>query len=160
MPLAFVGTLLIAGAGEAIVSGDRPFGWLGSILLATLGAFTLHKAGSVKAWKETAEARAERLEDLEREVGELRSELGIPERIQGIIALMGEQSVRADAAAAKRMEEGLARLDERWRVFNEAAEARSARIAHELAVHDERVEGRLAALVASVERVAGMPDAG
>ena len=102
-------------------------GWLG-VLGTMLGAVALYRAGSIRAWKETAEGRGKRVEDLERELAELRTELAIPERIEGIVGLMGEMAVRQDAAASRRMEEGLKRLREQWAEHNTAAEARAARI--------------------------------
>lgn len=118
----------VVGALSDYVSPDRPFGYLGSLLIALLGGLTLWRAGSVKAWKETAEARAERLEDLEGQLGELRAELAIPERIEGIVRFMAETAERQDAAAAERLRLSFDRLDRRWEDFNRAAENRSARI--------------------------------
>lgn len=112
----------------AIVSPTEPFGWLGAIVLAVLGSFTLWRAGSIRAWKETAQARAERVEDLERELGEMRVELAIPERFAELLGVMGDMAIRQDAAAAARLEEAFTRLDSRWVEFNAAAEARSTRL--------------------------------
>jgi hypothetical protein len=64
-PMLGAGLLL----GAELVSPDQPFGWLGAAPLAALGSFTLWRAGSVKAWKDTAEARYRRIGDLERELG-------------------------------------------------------------------------------------------
>lgn len=105
--------LLAAAAGSAIffadapITTDHPFGWFGSILIAVIGAFSLWRAGSVRAWKETAQGRASRIEDLSAEVAELRAELKIPERIEGIVTVMAEASEHADARAQERLDTGL-----------------------------------------------------
>jgi hypothetical protein len=147
VPLAFAPLLgfgLIVAAGGSVVSGESPFGWLGSVLLAALGAFTLHRAGSVKAWKETAEARAERLEDLERQVGELRSELGIPERIEGIIGIMATTAKHQEETATARLRGALDRLDDRWNLHDRNAEARTARLESAIAALQSRDADRRA----------------
>jgi hypothetical protein len=134
-PLLGAGLLL----GAEVISPDQPFGWLGALLLTALGSFTLWRAGSVKAWKDTAEARYRRIGDLERELGEIHGELAIPERIEGIIRLMSETAQRQDAAATERLEISFERLDRRWLEFNAAAEARSARL--EELILQNRTEG-------------------
>lgn len=106
--------LALVAAGSELVSPDHPFGWLGAMLLAALSGLTLWRAGSVKAWKETAEAREQRIDDLEVEVAELRAELRIPDRFEGIIGMMGEIAVRQDAAAAVRLEGALGKLEGRF----------------------------------------------
>jgi hypothetical protein len=90
-PMLGAGLLL----GAELVSPDQPFGWLGAVLLAALGSFTLWRAGSVKAWKDTAEARYRRIGDLERELGQIHGELAIPERIEGIVRLMSDTAHQA-----------------------------------------------------------------
>lgn len=100
---------IVANVSE-FVSPDHPFGWLGSMLLALLGGLTLWRAGSVRAWKETAEARAERLEDVERQLAEVRAELAIPERIEGIIRLMSDTATRQDESAARRTDAAVEKI--------------------------------------------------
>lgn len=80
---------------------------LPTIVLSLVSAFALWRAGSVRAWKSTAEARDARIRDLERENGELRTELAIPERIEGIIKVMADTSKQQDA----RLEQALVRLE-------------------------------------------------
>lgn len=130
MPLvlaASIGAGAIAAGAESITP-DTATGRALAVLLALLGAFTVWRAGTVRAWKETAEARAERLEDLERELGALRAELAIPERIEGLVRLMAQTAERQDEAATRRLELAFERLDRRWEEFNRLAQARSDRI--------------------------------
>lgn len=97
---AFVLSAILAG--EA-VSMDHPFGYVGPVVIAVIGAISLWRAGSTRAWKETAEARAERLEDVTGELGQAReelarvqAELAIPERIEGIIRILADERQQED----------------------------------------------------------------
>lgn len=144
MPLAHAigGACLVVLGATVNVSPDQPFGWLGPVLLALLGAYSLWRAGTAKAWKETAEARMGRIDTLTDELtasrGELavarldlaeaRSELKIPERIEGILHLMGEQAVRQDAAAEVRLERALLELRGQAEEHERCAERRCDRI--------------------------------
>lgn len=119
---------LLLSAATDVVTSDPRFGWLGVSILAVLSAFSLWRAGSVRAWKSTAEAREARIDDLQRELAEMRSELAIPERMEGIIRLMSETSDRQEAAAQRRLEEALARVDDRWQRHDDAAERRNAAV--------------------------------
>jgi hypothetical protein len=135
------------GATVAIAAGavDVPqtiVGWIG-VAGTLLGAIALYRAGSVRAWKETADGRGHRIEDLERELGGLRAELAIPERIEGIIRLMNETAQRTEEAATRRMELALSTLNERWQKHDDAAEVRTQRLERG---HDA-IEHRLAQLV-------------
>lgn len=138
-PALGVAALVAATSGSPSIGVDG-IGWLG-ILATILGAVALYRAGSVRAWKETAEGRAERVEDLERELAELRTELAIPERIEGIIRIMDETAKRAEDAASERLAVALDRVDERWKKHDAAAEARTQRLerGHE-ATHHELAE--------------------
>lgn len=131
-PADFVAIVVAIGGGILVAASELELprtlvGWLG-VLGTLLGALALYRAGSVRAWKETAEGRGQRVTDLERELGELRAELAIPERIEGIVRIMAETAAHQDEAANLRMELGLARLEERWERHNEAAEARAQRL--------------------------------
>lgn len=117
----------IAGAATTLELPQTVVGWVG-ILGVLMAAVALYRAGSVRAWKETAEARGDRIEDLEREVGELRAELAIPERIEGIIRAMAETAQRQDDAARERLELAMGRVDERWEKHDAAAEVRTQRL--------------------------------
>lgn len=127
-------SLIVATTGD-YVARDKPFGWLGAVLLAAVSSFTLWKAGSVKAWKETAEGRLQRIDDLVEELREareeiigIRAELKIPERIEGIIQFMGEAQVKQDAAASVRLEGALMVLKDSNDEHERRAEARCDRI--------------------------------
>lgn len=121
------GALAVA-AGEQVISADAPFGWLGSVLLAGVSAFALHRAGSVRAWKETAEAREQRIEDLEERLAAATAELAIPERIEGIVRLMAETAATQEKAATGRLREALERVDQRWAEHDRAASLRAQQI--------------------------------
>ena len=122
--------LALAAAALGATNLELPrtaIGWLG-VLGTLLGALALYRAGSVRAWKETAEGRGSRVADLEREISELRAELAIPERIEGIIRLMDETAKRAEEAASERLERAMTRVDERWAKHDAAAEVRTQRL--------------------------------
>lgn len=109
--------IALVSATNDYVAQNKPFGWLGPLVIAVVGAFALWRAGSVKAWKETANGRLQRIEDLSSEVADLRAELAgveaelkIPERIQGIIELMVATAERQDANATERLEHGLTEI--------------------------------------------------
>lgn len=138
---AAIAATAIAGA-SSLEFPQTVVGWLG-ILGILMAAVALYRAGSVRAWKETAEARGDRIEDLERELGELRAELAIPERIEGIIRIMDETATRQDDAARARLESALDRVEERWAKHDAAAEVRTQRLERG---HD-RIESDLAELV-------------
>jgi hypothetical protein len=121
---------IVAASGFETAAGASWFAIAGVVL----GAIALYRAGSVRAWRETAEARAERLEDVERELAELRAELAIPERLEGIVRLMAETAERQDAAAVQRLESAMKRLDARWEAHNAATETQAARL--ETAIRD------------------------
>lgn len=125
---------LIASASD-YVSQTKPFGWLGSILVAVIGSFALYRAGSVKAWKSTADGRLQRIDDLTAEMASMRednaalkAELKVPERIQGIIELMTSTAIHQDENATKRMEQGLTEIrtyvDARFEVYEQRAQER------------------------------------
>lgn len=142
IPLAIAAAIM--GAATRLELPQTLVGWLG-VAGTILGALALYRAGSVRAWKETAEGRGERVEDLEREIAELRAELAIPERLEGIISLMAATADRQDRAALERLELALARVDERWSTHDAAAEVRTQRLERG---HD-RIEHHLAELVAA-----------
>lgn len=121
-----VGAALL-GAATTLELPRTLIGWMG-VLGTLLGALALYRAGSVRAWKETAEGRGSRVLDLERELVELRAELAIPERIEGIIRLMDESTKRGEESANARLERGLERMDERWGKHDAAAEVRTQRL--------------------------------
>lgn len=115
------GTMLAAIVGDALPDAP-PSVW--TVGIALVSAWTLFRAGSVRAWKETAEAREERIRDLaydlsrEKEVRTaLEAELAIPERLEGLLELLGSQATRADEAADRRLE-----------VLNTLLEARFSRL--------------------------------
>ncbi len=141
-PLAIAGGVLVAAT--TLELPQTLVGWLG-VLGTILGALALYRAGSVRAWKETAEGRGERIEDLERELGALRAELAIPERIEGIVRIMSETSERQEEAASDRLRLALDRMDERWSKHDAAAEVRTQRLER----GHEAIEHRLAELVAA-----------
>lgn len=143
---------LTATGAEDLVSTSKPFGWFGAILLSLVSAFALYRAGSVRAWKETANARLERIDDLVNEnqefrveLASLREELKIPERIESIIHYMGEVAIKQDAAASKRVALALHQLSDSFRTITQehdaAAEVRTASVIQ--AIREER-EGRAA----------------
>lgn len=125
VPLAIAAA--IVGATTSLELPSTVVGWLG-ILGVLMAALALYRAGSVRAWRDTAEARGDRIEDLEREIGELRTELAIPERIEGIIRMMAETAKRQDEAASERLELAMSRVDERWAKHDAAAESRTMRL--------------------------------
>jgi hypothetical protein len=106
--------------------------WLG-LLGTILGAVALYRAGSVTAWKETASGRLGRIEDLERELAELRTELAIPERIEGIVKILAETAQHQNDEAERRAERGLGRLEQRWEAHDAAAERRAMRVVEAIA---------------------------
>lgn len=144
--IAAAGAIVAATAEE--IAPTAPAGWVAAALLALLSAFSLWRAGSVRAWKETAQARDARIGDLESELAELRAELAIPERIEGIVRLMSETADRQDTAAAGRLELAMGRVDERWAKHDAAAEVRTQRLERG---HD-RLEHALAELLDAVRR--------
>lgn len=101
------GAFLLAVIGADVVSPSSPFGYIGPVLIAILGAFSLWRAGSVKAWKETAEGRLQRIEDLAKQNSELRSEIAMPERVEGLIKFMADQAEKADERSQARLDHGL-----------------------------------------------------
>lgn len=134
---AGVGALILAATDP--VSDARSYGWLGTILLALVSAFALWRAGSVKAWKETAEGRLQRIDDLvlqvsaqREEMAAMRAELTLPERIEGIIHYMGEIAVKQDASASVRLDEALKSVAESFEgmmsAHEEHAEMRTQKI--------------------------------
>lgn len=145
-PADFLAAAMISIASGIVVAASELelprtlVGWLG-VLGTLLGALALYRAGSVRAWKETAAGRGERIEDLERELAEMRVELSIPERIEGIISLMASTADRQDRNASERLELALSRMEERWDKHNAAAEVRTMRLergheAIELRLHE------------------------
>lgn len=134
-PADFFAAIAVAIGGGILVAASELelprtlVGWLG-VLGTILGAVALYRAGSVRAWKTTAEGRGQRISDLENELGKLRAELAIPERIEGIVKIMAETATHQDESAKARMELGLARLEERWERHNHEAELRTQRLEH------------------------------
>ena len=131
---------LAAAGGELLPAA--PAGWVAAALLALLSAFSLWRAGSVRAWKETALARDARIGDLERELASLRAELKIPERIEGIISLMGDTAKRQEDAATARAERALERVEIQWEAHHDAAESRTARLLEQGKDHEIAAEAR------------------
>lgn len=109
---------------------------LATAIATVIGALALWRAGSVKAWKETAQGRAQRIEDLSAELAELRAELKIPERIEGIINAMREAAEHQDHAATQRSKNAV-RAITRW--FDQRLEAIDVR-------HDAQHEALLEVL--------------
>lgn len=133
--LAIAASAIAAVLAAANALPAAPAGWVAAALLAALSAFSLWRAGSVQAWKETALARDARIGDLERELESLRAELAIPERIEGIVQIMADTAARQEDAAAERAERALERLELRWEEHDRNAEGRINR-------HDENAEKR------------------
>lgn len=116
--------LLYLLIGNAI-SYDKPFGYIGPILISILGAFALWRTGAVKAWKETAEAREGRLKEkddelremhdhlkaMEQRFSELKAEYDVLPRLESIIRLMNEQYERSDTSAEKRTQTAMERIE-------------------------------------------------
>ena len=121
--------IVAPGAAAAALVANAVDGLTGpAALLAAVSAIALWRAGSVRAWRETAEARDERVTDLERELAELRAELAIPERIEGIVRLMGETAERQERAAIERLELALSRSDAQWQEHEARAESRAQKL--------------------------------
>lgn len=122
-----IALLALALGASSLELPSTIVGWLG-LIGTVLAAFALYRAGSVRAWKETAEGRGRRVQDLERELAELRAELAIPERIEGLVRLMADTADRQDTAAQSRLELALDRMEARWAAHDKAAEARAMRL--------------------------------